>query len=247
MNYLVEPKKIGYLEYFEKNNDNTSEIIIRNKDGINITHRCKVKLSISKNGMIGLAKELIRETFEADPLTPNHFYPAKPNQEIVQTLGILLAPDSAEPLMDFWAVGKLDNYKISRKYNPNPQSFSYAFSERSETLEDFEAEGTNIGKFQVFDSSNNDIGSLCQYILIGLSKNAMLGLGTELIRLAHNFEEGKEVHIVPASKEHGAEQSMGIFLTPDSCELIIKCEKFPPIEKLLEDYKAKHPEKYGPS
>ena len=75
---------------------------------------------------------------------------------------------------------------------------------------------------------------------IFLSKNAMLGLGTELIRLAHNFEEGKEIHIVPASKEKGAEQSMGIFLTPDSCELIIKCEHFEPIEKYLEEYKEKN-------
>ena len=60
----------------------------------------------------------------------------------------------------------------------------------------------------------------------------------ELIRLAHNFEEDKEVHIVPASKEKGAEQSMGIFLTPDSCGLTIKCEHFESIDKHLEEYKA---------
>jgi hypothetical protein len=30
---------------------------------------------------------------------------------------------------------------------------------------------------------------------------------------------------------------MGIYLTPDSCELIIKCHSFEPIDTLLEEYK----------
>jgi hypothetical protein len=239
MNYSVGPRKTGYLEHFEKNNDNTAEIAIRGKNRLNITHKCKVEISISKNGMIGLAKELIRETFEANPLTPIHFYPARPNHGIVQTVGILLVPNSAEPIMDFWEVGQLNNYKISRTFIANPQHFSYTISEKPEELEDFEKANDNICQFKVFDENSNDISSLCCYIELGLSKNAMLGLGTELIRLANNFEEGKEVHIIPASKEKGAQQAMGIFLTPDSCELVIKCEHFEPIEKILEEYGKK--------
>ncbi len=97
----------------------------------------------------------------------------------------------------------------------------------------------NIALFKVFNKQGNDISDQVQYVTIFLSKKAMLGLGTELIRLAHNFEEGKEIHITPASKEKGAQQSMGIFLTPDSCELIIKCVHFEPIDKYLEEYKNK--------
>ena len=107
-------------------------------------------------------------------------------------------------------------------------------------IEDFEKNDANIACFKVFDKQGNDISDQVRYVTIFLSKNAMLGFGTELIRLAHNFKEGKEVHIMPASKEKGAEQSMGIFLTPASCELTIKCEHFEPIEKYLEEYKKKH-------
>ena len=110
----------------------------------------------------------------------------------------------------------------------------------SQGLEDFEKNDANLACFKVFDRQGNDISKQVQYVTIFLSKNAMLGLGTELIRLAYNFEEGKEVHVIPASKETGAEQSMGIFLTPDSCELTIRCEHFEPIEKYLEEYKKKH-------
>ena len=65
--------------------------------------------------------------------------------------------------------------------------------------------------FNIFNTQGDDISDQIRYVTIFLSKNALLGLGTELIRLAHNFEEGKKVRIIPASKEKGAEQSMGIF------------------------------------
>lgn len=106
-------------------------------------------------------------------------------------------------------------------------------------IEDYASADDNIARFTVFDKQGNDISDQVMYITIFLSKNAMLGLGTELIRLAHNFEEDKEVHIIPTSKEKGAQQSMGIFLTPESCELIIKCESFEPIDTILEEYKKK--------
>ncbi|WP_441007275.1 Imm32 family immunity protein [Parageobacillus thermoglucosidasius] len=55
---------------------------------------------------------------------------------------------------------------------------------------------------------------------ISLNKNALLRLGTELIRLAHNYKGGKHYHIDPIENED-ASQVMGIILHPESCELII--------------------------
>ena len=75
------------------------------------------------------------------------------------------------------------------------------------------------------------------YVDIWFRENSLIGFGTELIRVAHNFEEGKEVHIIPASEENGVQESMGIYLTPESCELVIKCKSFDPIDKILEEYK----------
>ncbi len=91
----------------------------------------------------------------------------------------------------------------------------------------------NMVLFRVYDQTNQDISAKCRYVIIHLTKNAKIGLGTELIRLAHNFEEGKEVHAIPSTKETGPQEAMGMYLTPDSCELTIKCANFPNIEEYL--------------
>ena len=85
----------------------------------------------------------------------------------------------------------------------------------------FEENADNVAVIEVFDNKGQKIGSNSK-VEIFLSKNALLGLGTELIRLAHNYVEGKHYHITPADKEMLC-QRMGIFLTPDSSELIITC------------------------
>lgn len=113
---------------------------------------------------------------------------------------------------------------------------------REPVIEDFQETGDNVALFRVFDEHGNDISDQCQYIIIGLSTNAMLGLGTELIRLAHNFDEGKTVTIEPVTAKE-AKQSMGIFLTPESCELTIECKSFDPIEKYLEKYEQEQKDK----
>lgn len=102
----------------------------------------------------------------------------------------------------------------------------------TDCLEDFEKDNDNIALFRVFDEQNKDISEECVYVEMWLSKNGMIGLGTALIRLAHNFEKNKEIFIAPSSKEKGTRQSMGIFLTPDSSELVICCADL----GLLDDY-----------
>jgi hypothetical protein len=95
----------------------------------------------------------------------------------------------------------------------------------------------NIALFQVFDENDGEVSAKVRYVKIWLSKNAMFGLGTELIRLAHHFEEGNEITIKPTIAKTGLKQVMGIYLTPDSCPLTIKCQSFEPIEKILEKSK----------
>jgi len=96
--------------------------------------------------------------------------------------------------------------------------------------EGFEIEGNNIAEVTVLDKSGNDITNNCR-VQITLSKNALIGLGTELIRLAHNYKDGKHYHIDPISKDYIV-QSMGIMLHPESCELIVGCGDY----KSFNDY-----------
>lgn len=85
----------------------------------------------------------------------------------------------------------------------------------------FEENADNVAVIKVIDHNGCDMTSVCE-VNVFLSKNAMLGLGTELIRLAHNFKEMKHVHLEPCTKEMQV-QRMGIFLSPDSSEITIIC------------------------
>lgn len=96
--------------------------------------------------------------------------------------------------------------------------------------EGFEIDGNNIAEVTVIDNSGNVITNNCR-VQITLSKNALIGLGTELIRLAHKYNDGKHFHIEPISKDYIV-QSMGIMLHPDSCELIVGCGDY----KSFNDY-----------
>ena len=65
--------------------------------------------------------------------------------------------------------------------------------------DEFENKADNVGVVQVHDNQGNDITSKAN-VQIYLSRNALLGLGTELIRLAHNYSETKHIHIEPQKK-----------------------------------------------
>lgn len=85
----------------------------------------------------------------------------------------------------------------------------------------FENKADNVGMLQVFDNEGKEITEQST-VSLSLSKNALLGLGTELIRMAHNYKEGKHYHVEPATKDLMV-QTLGFFLTPDSSELIVGC------------------------
>lgn len=97
--------------------------------------------------------------------------------------------------------------------------------------EEFEKEGNNVCRVSVLNKDGKDISNQCR-VQIELSKNALLGLGTELIRLAHHFQDSKHTHLHPVDKNL-VSQNMGIYLTTDSCELIIATKEFDIIDKYV--------------
>ncbi|MFF2753046.1 hypothetical protein ACFVR1_04710 [Psychrobacillus sp. NPDC058041] len=99
--------------------------------------------------------------------------------------------------------------------------------------EAFEMTGDNIALVNVMDSNGNEITQDFR-VQITLSKNALLGLGTELIRLAHEYKNGKHFHIDPINKEFVV-QSKGIMLHPESCELILGCGDFESFTEYTEE------------
>jgi hypothetical protein len=66
-------------------------------------------------------------------------------------------------------------------------------------------------------------------VMLSLNKNALIGLGQELIRMAHNnFQDGYHIHVDPCEKGY-LSQTMGFHSQPDSVGLIICCADYDPI------------------
>lgn len=102
-----------------------------------------------------------------------------------------------------------------------------------DSQDNFDCEGKNVGKLTVLDKEGIDITSDSRVIL-EMSEEGLLGLGVELIRLSKRYRDGSHYHIYPSKKEF-VTQSMGIFLTPKSCELIFSCREFSSIENYFEE------------
>ena len=96
----------------------------------------------------------------------------------------------------------------------------------------FETNSDNVLSVKVFDKENRHLKDC--YVELFLTKNGMLGLGTELIRLAHKFHEGKHIHLDPCDKDLMV-QRLGVFVSPDSNSLIIDCDKNITIDELCKN------------
>ena len=95
----------------------------------------------------------------------------------------------------------------------------------------FEDKADNVAEIRVFNQDKIEVTKK-SVVEISLSKNALIGLGTELIRLAYNFKEGKHMHLEPVDDEHQI-QRLGIFLKPNSCNVIINCKDAECIDKYI--------------
>ncbi|MCT4782081.1 MULTISPECIES: hypothetical protein [Exiguobacterium] len=97
----------------------------------------------------------------------------------------------------------------------------YEIDLKNDEDDDYYELADNVGTVEVLDQEEESPHKHPR-VMISLSRNAMIGLGTELIRMAHRFEIGRHMHIEPM-EEGLVCQSMGVFLTPESSELIIMC------------------------
>ena len=85
----------------------------------------------------------------------------------------------------------------------------------------FEEKEKNILKVRIQLPSGEMISDSRYRVELRLSSDAMMGLGTELIRAAHNQNQDLNFwHLHPADKEL-ATQILGVYLHPESCELLV--------------------------
>lgn len=203
-------------ECYEIENNNIGQIEILNitKD---ITKKYKVSLELSKEAMIGFAVSAIRCK---EGLPEGYDIRVEPlgSSCANQSMGFFLTPDSSELYFYGKEYGTLKENLISKVCEKKEKNKS-----QLEVLIDLEWEDeyyeihnigfNNIAQIKVYENEK-EITSRCD-VIFRLSENAFLGLGTSLLRMAHNYKEGKSY----VSREN----DIGFYLTNESPILEIKC------------------------
>lgn len=213
------------IEEYEGNYDNIGELLIKigNDD---ISKECKVILKLSKEGLVGFGSYLVRLSNNFDEYFHVHIEPLGQTYSN-QGMGFFLTPKSSEFIIgcrNFESLTKI-NIKNINKVNRNLNNFKVSYLVDLNFDNDyFECHNlgfNNIGELKVFNE-NEDISKKCSITLM-LSKNGLLGFGTSLLRLAHNYDENNNYFINPVNSDK-LDYELGFFLTKKSSPLVVNCK-----------------------
>ena len=103
------------------------------------------------------------------------------------------------------------------------REITISLDKTTDAVEEYEKDDRNLARVSVYFPDGRAIGSLSHRVVLELSRDAMMGLATELVRVAHGKmkpDGGEHWHIDPVTADKATE-CMGLYLHPSSCELII--------------------------
>lgn len=218
-------------EEYEKDKNNIGELLVfQGKE--DISKQCKVIVSFSKEALIGLGTYSIRnwDKFNED----NHIHIEPLGQGLAnQSMGFFLTPDSSEFIIGFEEFANLESLGIQNysnkslnnnvKFNKFEVDYLVNLNFDNDYFEYHNLEFKNIAELKVM-KENIDISKECR-VTLKLSKNGLLGLGTEALRLAHNFNKVSDFFITPV-KSGEVNCLLGFFLTANSSILEICTKTF---------------------
>lgn len=228
--YKIIPLYSKELEDYEKGYSNIGELLVYNGSN-DISKQCKVVFNLSKDALIGFTNSAIRL---ADSFPENHHVHIDPLGTLLsnQSMGFFLTPKSSELIIGCKSYGDLSAYGIDKmrniikvKNNFNDLKFNYLIDMNfdKDFVESYSVGFNNLAEIKVL-KDGEDFSNRCTVALM-LSKNALIGFGTQLIRLAHNFDKSNNYIIKPINNNE-MDCSLGFFLTPKSAFLSIGCENF---------------------
>ncbi len=222
--YSVEP------EEFEIEGDNISELLVLH-GGSDISKSCKVILNLSKEALIGFSHEAIRLANLFPENCHIHVEPLGTSLSS-QSMGFFLTPSSPDLVVYCENQGTLIDYGVDKmncvykgKKNFNTLNLKYLIDMEfdSDFVESYNIGFNNVAEMKVL-KEGEDFTRKCT-VMLKLSKNALLGLGTQLIRLAHNFDSSNNYFVEPIN-DGNLSCSIGFFLTPKSASLAVGCRNF---------------------
>lgn len=112
------------------------------------------------------------------------------------------------------------------------KNYTISLERSVDGLEVYEERDQNIARVRVQLPTGEVVADPRYRVELTLSKDAMLGLGTELIRLAVEGGDIKGVYHVHPIERDFASAVLGIFIVPESCELLVAHDDFGTIEEI---------------
>jgi hypothetical protein len=218
-------------EEYEISYDNIGQLLVTQGEE-DISKQCKIVFNFSKEALIGFGSYCIRKSQNFIYNTHVHIEPLG-EYLANQGMGFFLTPASSELIVKCEGLGNLkelglkyDSNKILKnniKYNKFELDYLVDLDFDNDYFECHNLDFNNIAELKVMEGEQ-DISKKCRIIFI-LSKNGMLGLGTQLLRLAHNFNNVDRCLVTPFEGVN-LNCLLGFFLTPNSAILEVGCETF---------------------
>ncbi len=92
-----------------------------------------------------------------------------------------------------------------------------------EEIEDYQMQSDNILDARIFDIGTGEELKNA-YVILSYSKNGMIGMGKNLIRYAQKFRKYSQEQLDPCAYKDIAIERMGVWTTPESNTVLIRCE-----------------------
>lgn len=225
----IEISLIGEnIENFERDKDNIGRlsVLYGNKD---ISENCKVILNLNKQAILGFGINLIRA---ANNYYENNHYHVEPLGTIIsnQAMGFFLTPESSSLVLGCKSHGLLTDFEeksLSKKHEIKSETDRFGVKYLvdlqfdNDYFEPYNLGFNNVGELKVY-RDGLDISMKCEVVLT-LSKSAMIGLGTKLIRFINKYGLDSEENLNSLELH---KYSLGVFIRPTSCDFSIKYKLF---------------------
>lgn len=215
--------KVRNNEEYEIKCDNIAELVILS-DKKDISKQCKVIFNFSKEALIGFGTYCIRFAQKYKDNTHYHVNPIG-NELSNQSMGFFLTPESPELIIGSKNFSALVTQGYANKENSEYIDFEIDYLVDL-TFDNDYFEYHNLGFCNVAElivlHENVNISNKCT-VVFKFSKNGLIGIGTELIRLAHNYNKDINLSIEPTGN-YNILNCYGFLLTSNSSSLTIGCK-----------------------
>jgi hypothetical protein len=204
-----------------------AELSVKGKKTADITDN--IKISFSKEGLIGFAKNLIW-LYDDMPRNKKIYLCTDPLGKVPtgnQTIGFFLTPKSPIFTLQINFLDKEKNIFNAKEIDIRKKSYRQCIEIAQplddNSIEEYELGLRNMAEIQVISNENEDITKDIFEVFLKINYDGLKDFATMLLILADNYAEGKE-YLIAKEKASYEGYNLGIVLTQESPKATLCCK-----------------------